>query len=74
MYDAKDLEKFFSQYMPAMKQVIENMWSNRDELKEYLEFCLSQNVYDVWVIPYFKDMLHYTNVASHKYTSPWDVL
>lgn len=74
MYDAKDLEKFFSQYMPAMKQVIENMWSNRQELEEYLEFCLSQNVYDNWVLPYFKDMLHYVKVAPHKYTSPWDVL
>lgn len=74
MYDAKELEKFFSQYLPAMKQVIENTWNNRDELTEYLDFCLSQNVYDVWVIPYFKDMLHYAKTAPHTYTSPWDVL
>ena len=74
MYDAKELEKFFSQYLPAMKQVIEDTWTNREELTEYLDSCLSQNIWGVWAEPYFKDMLHYAKTAPHTYTSPWDVL
>lgn len=74
MYDAKELEKFFSQYLPAMKQVIEDTWNNREELIENLAFCLSQNIWGVWAEPYFKDMLYYAKTAPHTYSSPWDVL
>ena len=42
MHDPRSLETFFQQYMPAMKALIENMWSSRKELDEYLQFCLDQ--------------------------------
>lgn len=74
MHDPRSLETFFQQYMPAMKAIIENMWSSRKELDEYLQFCLDQGVYSDWVKPYIQDMQYWTKTASHQYTDPWSVL
>jgi hypothetical protein len=74
MHDPKSLEAFFNQYMPAMKAMIESMWGNRQELYDYLQFCLDQGVYSDWVKPYIQDMKYWTKTASHKYTDPWSVL
>lgn len=75
MYDPKSLEAFFDRYLPAMKAIIENMWQdNRQELEEYLDFCLKQGVYGDWATNYIKDMIYWTKTASHAYPDPWSVL
>lgn len=75
MHDPRTLKIFFDQYIPSMKQLIEDYWvDNRAELVEFLEDWLRIGVAGSWMAPYFQDMLHYAKSAPHTYPDPWSVL
>ena len=74
-HSIKALEIFFTQYMPAMKRVIEDHWeTNREEARAFINDCLACGVAEGWMRPYFLDMLEHAKTAPHTYTSPWEVL
>lgn len=75
MRTAKELEEFFTEYMPCMKGVIEQMWvEDREDLKKFLQECYTSSFVDTWMTPQFYDMYMLSSTAGHSYTSPWDVL
>lgn len=74
MYDPKSLEIFFNQYLPSFKRVIEEDWTDRKKLAEFLSDCLTCGMLDSWMEPYFRDMMYYVRSAPHTYTNPWSVL
>ena len=74
MHDPKSLEAFFNQYLPSFKRVIEEDWTDRKKLTEFLSDCLNCGMLDTWMHPYFMDMMHYVRSAPHTYTDPWSVL
>ncbi len=74
MYSPKELEKFFTQYLPKTKQEIEKLWAdNRGELNEYLQDWVAM-AGEGWMANYMQDMLYWSKTGSHRYTNPWDML
>lgn len=73
--DPKSLETFFAQYMPGMKQVIEDYWAqDRKEVVAFLSECLMTGMGDSWMREYFFSMLSHAKTAPHEFTNPWEVL
>lgn len=74
MYSPKELEEFFSVYLPKTKAEIEGLWlNNRGELNEFLLEWLTMAA-DTWMQPYISDMLYLSKTGSHKYPNPWEIM
>lgn len=69
------LENFFSQFMPATKKLIEDLWNaDRTELVAFLNEYTKMIGASGYGYQYLADMKDHAETSPHEYTNPWKTL